>query len=92
MDWLNWSATYTGQIETEDKKEDDETASLGDLIYPFRAFGWVEEPSAGSFLLKNATVWTMESDDILENADVLISDGKISAVGKNLAPGSAKVI
>jgi imidazolonepropionase-like amidohydrolase len=43
-------------------------------------------------LLKNATVWTNEKDGILQNADVLLENGKIKAVGKGLSAGGAKVI
>ena len=43
-------------------------------------------------LFKNATVWTGESDGILENTDVLVSDGKIKSFGKNLSFSNVKVI
>ncbi len=44
-------------------------------------------------LFKNATVWTMSSAGILTGADVLIRDGKIVAVGKNLqAPAGCEVV
>ena len=43
-------------------------------------------------LFKNATVWTNEAEGILENTDVLIKDGKISAIGKDLNGRGAKVI
>jgi len=34
--------------------------------------------------VKNVTVWTSEDAGILENTDVLLKDGKISKIGKNL--------
>lgn len=38
-------------------------------------------------------MWTNEADSILSNTDVLISNGKISKIGKNIsAPTSCKVI
>ena len=43
-------------------------------------------------MFKNATVWTGESDGILENTDVLVSDGKIKSFGKNLSFSNVKVI
>ncbi len=66
--------------------------SVGPVIYPFTAFGFTTVPKAENVLLKNATVWTNEKDGILQNADVLIENGKIKAVGKNLSAGNAKVI
>jgi imidazolonepropionase-like amidohydrolase len=48
--------------------------------------------SPAETLIRNATVLTI-TKGVLQNADVLIRDGKIAAVGKNLqAPASARVI
>jgi dihydroorotase-like cyclic amidohydrolase len=41
-------------------------------------------PKAETTLFKNATVWTNEKEGILKNTDVLIENGKIKAIGKNL--------
>ncbi len=44
-------------------------------------------------LIRNATIWTQEADGILENADLLIKDGRIAAIGSDLkTPGDALVI
>jgi imidazolonepropionase-like amidohydrolase len=44
-------------------------------------------------LYKNATIWTMSSAGVLQNADILIRDGKIVSVGKNLSvPPGCEVI
>ncbi len=64
----------------------------GQLIYPFSAFGNATKPAQETVLLKNATVWTNEKEGILQNADVLIENGKIKAVEKNLDAGNARVI
>ncbi|HVG41904.1 MAG TPA: amidohydrolase family protein, partial [Chitinophagaceae bacterium] len=45
-----------------------------------------------NILIKNATVWTSEKEGILQNTDVLIKNGKIAGVGKNLSDAGAKVI
>ncbi|HCN82661.1 MAG TPA: amidohydrolase [Sphingobacteriaceae bacterium] len=68
------------------------TINLGPVVYPFVAYGNTEVPKAETVLFKNATVWTNEKEGILQNADVLIENGKIKAVGKGLAAGTAKVI
>jgi imidazolonepropionase-like amidohydrolase len=65
---------------------------VGPVIYPFGAFGNTEIPKAETVLFKNGTVWTNEKEGILKNTDVLIENGKIKAVGKNLPAGNAKVI
>ncbi|HMI04094.1 MAG TPA: amidohydrolase family protein [Pedobacter sp.] len=71
---------------TEPKKQ------LGPLIFPFTAFGTSSPLKQETVLLKNATVWTNEKEGILQNADVLLENGKIKAVGKNLSSVGAKVI
>ena len=46
----------------------------------------------GSVHIKNATVITI-TDGILENADVVVTNGKITGIGKSLkTPGGAKVV
>ncbi|MDR6783699.1 imidazolonepropionase-like amidohydrolase [Pedobacter africanus] len=74
------------------KSEPLKNEPAGPLIYPFTAFGNTVPLKQESVLLKNATVWTNEKEGILQNADVLIENGKIRSVGKNLNPGNAKVI
>jgi imidazolonepropionase-like amidohydrolase len=74
------------------KKGDDKAPVIMPMTYPNIAFGFEQQPSQQDILIKNATVWTNEADGILENTDVLIKDGKISKVGKNLSAGRAKVI
>ena len=88
-----WTATFTAANKEEPKKESPkQPAENGALIYPFTSFGLATAPAQESVLLKNATVWTNEKDGILQNADVLLENGKIKAVGKGLSAGGAKVI
>ncbi len=95
--WVNWSAIRIGALEADSsktaKKEDKKAiGELGKVVYPFTAFGWSERPKQGNYLLKNATVWTCEKDGILQNADVLIANGKISKIGKNLTDATAATV
>jgi imidazolonepropionase-like amidohydrolase len=51
------------------------------------------EASPGRVLIRNATIWTQESDGILDNTDLLIEDGRIAKIGKQLeAPRGALII
>jgi imidazolonepropionase-like amidohydrolase len=44
-------------------------------------------------LVRNATIWTMAEQGILENADLLVTEGRVTRVGRNLdAPAGATVI
>jgi imidazolonepropionase-like amidohydrolase len=65
---------------------------LGKVLYPFDGYGWDSLPTAHDLLIRNATVWTNEKDGRLANTDVLVKNGKISKVGKDLAAGDAQVI
>lgn len=94
--WVNWEARFDKPLEPKEKKEEKKDsvapAPLGKLLYPFVAYGYSEAPKQETVLIKNATVWTNESEGNLTNADVLIKSGKISAVGKNLSDAGARVI
>lgn len=94
--WITWNATRTGDVEAkeEKKKEEkqEEKPALGKMIYPFIAHGNIEVPKTETVLLKNATLWTNEAEGILEQTDILLINGKISKIGKNLSSSGAKVI
>ncbi len=90
---IKWTGTYTGPATiTPAREQPKQTIVNGPVIYPFMAYGYTELPKPETVLFKNATVWTNEKDGILKNTDVLIENGKIKAVGKNLAAGNARVI
>ena len=92
--------TENGEGETEDGKRRTEDGggkkaepdSLTKVVYPFMPFGNEQIPEADTYLIKGATVWTNEADGILENADVLVVDGKIAKVGTQLSDPNATVI
>lgn len=97
--WTNWNAGVTRAIlpneEKKPKKEDkaEELVEMGDIVYPFMAFGWNKKPESKAVLFQNATVWTNEKDGVLENTSVLIRDGKISQIGGKLKPsGNVEVV
>ena len=82
-------------VKSEDKKKEDTaetTPFMSPITYPNLAYGFTEKPKAETLLFKNATVWTNEKEGILENTDVLIKNGKISKIGKNITNSNAKVI
>ena len=93
---LSWIAVLekAPEIKPAEAAAKKPAIDAGTVIYPFQAFGWQEgqEPKTETILIRNATVWTNEKDGILENTDVLLKDGKIAGVGKNLSAAGAKVI
>ncbi len=92
---VRWSATMTDPFKIAAVKD---TASkvnreTGAVLYPFTGFGNNQLPKAETVLVKNTTVWTNEKEGILQNADVIVQNGKIAKVGKSLStPSGAKVI
>jgi imidazolonepropionase-like amidohydrolase len=83
--------------ETKDessKKDDDDSKikTTAQVTYPNMAYGFKELPKQETILFKNATVWTNEAEGILEQTDVLIKNGKILKLGKNLSDSNAEVI
>ncbi len=93
--WIDWRAVRLGDVPAGGPTKQDpvKAPETGPMIYPFVAFGWTERPRQQTFLIKNATVWTNEKEGILQNTDVLVAEGKIKQIGKNLAtPAGAVVI
>lgn len=76
----------------KDKKKKGESPVVMPVSYPNIGLGNFSQPQQETILIKNATVWTSEADGILENTDVLLKDGKISQIGKNLSARRARVI
>ncbi len=92
-----WSAAKT--IKKDDKKSKDKnkkdnnsTPTVLPVSYPNVGFGLAQQPKQETILFKNATVWTGEKEGNLENTDVLIKNGKIAKIGKNISAGGAKTI
>ena len=64
------------------------------MVTPLGEYGFEKSPVAQTVLVKNATIWTSGPAGTLKNADLLVVNGKIKAVGANLAniPPDALVI
>ena len=94
---VTWSAvkkpatTEVKKDATTDKKEEKKTPVFYPVTFPNIAFGNSTKPKQETILFKNATVWTGEKEGILKETDVLIENGKIIKIGKNL-PQKGKVI
>ena len=92
---ITWKATRIQNYEDTIKTKPDTTKpyELGHVTYPMMAYGFDELPTPKTYHIKNATVWTNETDGIVTNTDVILADGKIKSVGKNLAtPAGAEAI
>ena len=86
--WVDWQAGPTRAIVDEEKKaegkKEEGPGILGEVNYPFMAYGWTIRPPSESYLIRNATVWTCEAEGVLENTDLLLENGKIARIGQKL--------
>ncbi len=90
---FTWTALFDHALEAKSDSVKAKTPpTQGKVIYPFVSFGWEEAPKQENLLIKNATVWTSDAAGKLEGTDILVKNGKIAAVGKNLTDATAKVI
>ncbi len=89
-----WTASLVGPMTStaDTKRNTDTTKPLAKITYPFAGFGNEKIPSQETILIKNATVWTNEKEGVLNNTDVLLKNGKIAKVGKDLSEAGARVI
>ncbi|NND72734.1 MAG: amidohydrolase family protein [Rhodothermales bacterium] len=94
--WFTWSATRESASEGDSPDEETEEPAASaspETVYPFTAYGFTEIPEAQNVLIQNATVWTMEDDTrVMENSDVLVRDGKIVDVGKDLSTRGVTIV
>lgn len=95
---IRWTARRTA-AHTPVKKPGDDPSPLDKPLdfpetYPAGSFGRAAAPEQPrSVLVQGATVWTSGPQGTLQNADLLVIDGKISAVGNALkVPAGAPVV
>ncbi len=90
---FKWRADFANEMKKKRERKKKKAASMStlSLVYPEGAYGIASQPEQpAAVLVKNATIWTSGPDGIIENADLLVRDGKVESVGKNLsAPGNA---
>jgi len=80
--------------ESKSKKKQNAKKPYGpvSVTFPNKAYGFKTKPAQKTTLFKNATVWTGEDAGILKNTDVLVVDGKIQSIGKDLEQEGALII
>ena len=94
---MAWSATRTAVfVEPPARPKPEELALVIAAplspAYPAGNFG-ITPPARQTLLIKNATIWTSAAAGMLPNTDMLVREGKIAAIGSNLAaPADALTI
>lgn len=90
---LLWSAKFLKPLpEKKDSAAKKADQPLAQITYPFGSYGWDELPRQQTLLFKNTTVWTGEDEGALSQTDVLVKEGKIAQIGKNINAADASVI
>ncbi len=88
-----WVAKSSSNQTKNDTTTQEKIAISDSLIwYPFNDFGNTTLPKIKNTLFKNATVWTNEDAGILTETDVVIKNGKITTIGKNLTCTDCEII
>jgi imidazolonepropionase-like amidohydrolase len=97
--WSAFRMFYTAAADSQKKEAPEKPpVSIGEIIYPFTAYGEPVKGEAGftelwtrsrgpekPLLITNVTVWTNEPEGTIRNGEVLIVNGKIAAVGAGLS-------
>lgn len=92
---LSWTASLVSlTMPKTDSVKLKPIPKTGVSFYPFTAFGNNDSslPKQETILFKNATVWTSDKQGKMEGTDVLIKNGKIVKMGKNISDPSARII
>ena len=87
-DWARWSITKLKSndiLNTDKKANPAKSNEIGNVLYPFQGYGFQNQPTPQDILIKNGTIWTSEKEGIIQNGDILIQNGKITKVGKNIS-------
>jgi imidazolonepropionase-like amidohydrolase len=85
-------AIKTSAFSETKKEEVKEKPMVVPVTFPNIGYGYSHLPKQETILFKNATVWTSEDIGIMEKTDVLVKNGKIAKIGKNLNPGGAEIV
>ncbi|MFW6347160.1 MAG: amidohydrolase family protein [Cyclonatronaceae bacterium] len=90
-------AAADAEEQPESEANDEAEAQLASMeladLRPAMEYGRPALPEQPERLLvKNATIWTMGPDGIIENADLLVENGRVTRVGQNLSARNAREI
>ena len=83
--FYHFTMTRDSVLSNDKKSVDLVTDTITPSIWqPNKSNGLIQKITKKTILFKNATLWTNEEIGIVNSADIVISNGKIVAIGKNL--------
>ncbi|MGJ8660673.1 MAG: amidohydrolase family protein, partial [Bacteroidota bacterium] len=90
--WIKWSGIRNKKFK---EKDNDKLYKIKEVVpntyHPIMAFGRTTDTLSSNVVIKNATLWTNEAEGKVEKGNIVISNGKITAIGPN-ASGSGRQI
>lgn len=91
--WVLWSGIRNANHKDEEKKKEFTVSKepTAKSFLPNLAFGRLEEPKEETIVIKNVTIWTNEEEGKIENGTIVLKNGKITGIGKNVNAGSEGV-
>ncbi|MFA7273630.1 MAG: amidohydrolase family protein [Crocinitomicaceae bacterium] len=82
--WVKWSGVRNKKIRVRVEAKTYKIRDIaGNTLHPVSAYGRAEDTLAKTIVIKNATLWTNEAEGKIEKGNIVISNGKITAVGKD---------
>ncbi len=82
--WTKWSGIRNKLYEKPDEKKllKPDTLPIGQTWFPNIAYGFDSIPKMQTIVIGNATLWTNEAEGRIENATLVVENGKIKSVSK----------
>lgn len=93
--FINWRAVRSSGLDNEADTASVKTIRMseGIMLYPSMEYGFVAIPDMpDNVIVRNATIWTQGPAGKLENADLLVSRGRIVQVGTGIDTPEGAVI
>jgi imidazolonepropionase-like amidohydrolase len=90
-----WTAVLDSVKAEKGKKSKKESASNLSLVFPEGAYGLDSDvPNPRTILINDATIWTSGPKGVLKEWDILLQDGKVKKIARNISlpRGNALVI
>ena len=82
---LSSKMTFVSNNEKKkNKKTKESKVDISPITYPNVGYGLKSLPIQENIHFYNATLWTNEDEGILNNSDILVSNGEIIGIGQNL--------
>ncbi len=83
--WFTWTAVRKDEAIEEKKNHQSLSSADHTFWHPFQAYGREALPQREDFFIRGATVWTCSDSQGVFVGDVIVRNGQIESVGKQLS-------